>query len=507
MKFFIPTETVKYGMACAIIQDNGGQVLSEFTEGCIKLVDSHKLDKRDEKLLNVTYIFECVKARKILDRKNFMVTEDWVESNDSEIKRKNARKKYTVEEQAAMLHFIEEQGRELDAACHRKFWQMAAIYKVTEHSWESMHEHHRKILLKKPMRMKREILAKFTGYADGTSNRSKNDESSSSHKRSAPEHPEKAKAPAKKAKTTVAAVSEEDGDEDAPPDMYPSLRSKTAKPPSNTAPENTRNIEGNSASKRKRMRRAVMNSEAVQGGSPTVRGKAVVAHQSISDNDDIEGVDSDLSEPENNRAIPVQRHTRRSIIVPTAPVSPNPTTSLAPPSRPQPTTESTNSTPEVTTASRSAVRVLETPPRTARPVVQQSPSQPNITSSHLKPFPFSTPSTADDLAKIKKFMFLHSGMPIEAIDHALYSTSGNPVIALQYLRGTLPLGCWTPDEDTWIYDNFNRLLPIEIQLTDDEYTSIIEETLKTNKLQRPHTTKMITDRIRFLQAEQAKQVL
>ncbi|CAK4610267.1 hypothetical protein LEN26_008277 [Aphanomyces euteiches] len=90
-----------------------------------------------------------------------------------------------------------------------------------------------------------------------------------------------------------------------------------------------------------------------------------------------------------------------------------------------------------------------------------------------------------------------TGVPRVAAAHALYASSGNPRVALMYLRNQLPRDCWQEDEDAWILRNFNDL---PNDLGEDEIKTHIRRVLREDQdpLPRRQTVQLIWQRLQFL---------
>ncbi|ETV67694.1 hypothetical protein H257_16160 [Aphanomyces astaci] len=105
----------------------------------------------------------------------------------------------------------------------------------------------------------------------------------------------------------------------------------------------------------------------------------------------------------------------------------------------------------------------------------------------------------EQVDRMTELLATTTGMPRHVVTHALYSCSGNPRVAFKYLRGQMPLDCWTEDEDEWILSQFG-VLPKS--WSPDLVKTTIRQVIHTHGgTARPHTVQMVWQRLQFLTHE------
>ncbi|KDO21051.1 hypothetical protein SPRG_21350 [Saprolegnia parasitica CBS 223.65] len=519
MKFHVQKRTLARDKAEELIKEHGGEVVDENVEGRILLMDNQRLEKHADDHLNVDYIYECVKKKMLIDRDPFMAPADWAgddgsdnDNDEPEARPKRTRSPYTLPEQAAMLQFKRDMHLKLNQShgCHRKFWTLAASKKVTNRTMESMLDHHKRRLMLMTLPQLREILTHFKGYAgdlEGSNDDDDNDGGDAAAARPTrtplPVEPVKApreafrgetpravsrKQPHRTSRERRVPLDESEGedftDKEVPPPMFSTPKKST------------------------RLKRSQRSSHSSGSESDTdvvtrpkkqrVSARAVLSDENNQDED--ENAEND-DEGDDDGVVPdsQQSHDSAATIDDATQTEEAPDAAEAPPASKHAAKKKKAAAPSPVRpkASKSLGAVVPRHKHTMRPIVV-----PGVVASppDLAPFPMSAPTTPAQLRALRKFMFLHSGMPDDAIDHALYSSCGNPVLALRYLRGSLPLGCWTPDDDSWIYENIS-VTSLTLDVTDEALTALIETALRSAKPTRPHPLEMVIERLRFLVRE------
>ncbi|EQC33809.1 hypothetical protein SDRG_08492 [Saprolegnia diclina VS20] len=517
MKFHVHKRTLARDKAEELIKEHGGEVVDANAEGRILLMDNQRLEKHADDHLNVEYIYECIKKKMLLDRDPFMAPADWADDDDDydqdepEVRAKRTRTPYTLPEQAAMLQYKLDMHLKLNqsSGCHRKFWTIAAAKRITNRTVESMLDHHKRRLVVLTLPQLREILTHFKGYAgDPDEDDDDDDEAPAPRPTKAPLPVERVKAlrmasredvprtvaPRKQPHRTSrerrvpldeSAESEDFTDEEVPPPMFSTQKESTRLKRSQRSSHSSgseSDVDVVTRPKKPRVSARMVLSDENEDESDAEDNDDGVVPDSQQSHDSAATID-DATQTEESQApitdaADAQSASKRSAKKKAAAPSPG---------RPK----AANSFGRIVPRHKHTMRPIAVPGVVARP-------------SELAPFPMPAPTTPAQLRALRKFMFLHSGMPDEAIDHALYSSCGNPVLAIHYLRGNLPLGCWTPDDDSWLYENVT-VTSLTLDETDETLTALVEAAFRSAKPTRPHPLEMAVERLRFLVRELSMQ--
>ncbi|ETW02888.1 hypothetical protein, variant [Aphanomyces invadans] len=139
-------------------------------------------------------------------------------------------------------------------------------------------------------------------------------------------------------------------------------------------------------------------------------------------------------------------------------------------------------------SSSTSAEILAFEPAVATPPRIHAPPPRHTSSRQL--------ASDEDVDRMTERLVMMTGMPRPVVTHALYCCSGNPRVAFKYLRGQLPLDCWTEEEDEWIRSQFG-VLPKT--WSPDLVKGTIRQVIHTHGgTTRPHTVQMVWQRLDFL---------
>ena len=149
-----------------LIEQEGGTVSSS-PASAVQLVDCDALDARHPEWISTDFVKDSVASQALQQLSSYSGT--IFTMNDSNQKERggasvgptrHGRLKYTVEDDARMLHFAKMRDWKAMQSVPESAWRLAEHEHVTAHSASSMHEHFRKQLQRKTPAEQRLILAK-----------------------------------------------------------------------------------------------------------------------------------------------------------------------------------------------------------------------------------------------------------------------------------------------------------------------------------------------------------
>ncbi|KAL4132910.1 hypothetical protein PRIC2_003239 [Phytophthora ramorum] len=141
-----------------LVEQNGGEV-SATPAGAMQIVDCERLDARHPEWISTEFIKDSVASRALQDPAKYSGGIFTTEQSESGSKRRG-RMKYTLEEDARMLHFAKRRDWKSMDSVPESAWRRAEEENVTLHPAQSMHEHFRKKLQRKTPMEQRIIMAK-----------------------------------------------------------------------------------------------------------------------------------------------------------------------------------------------------------------------------------------------------------------------------------------------------------------------------------------------------------
>uniref|UniRef100_H3H3N9 Telomeric repeat-binding factor 2-interacting protein 1 n=1 Tax=Phytophthora ramorum TaxID=164328 RepID=H3H3N9_PHYRM len=141
-----------------LVEQNGGEV-SATPAGAMQIVDCERLDARHPEWISTEFIKDSVASRALQDPAKYSGGIFTTEQSESGSKRRG-RMKYTLEEDARMLHFAKRRDWKSMDSVPESAWRRAEEENVTLHPAQSMHEHFRKQLQRKTPMEQRIIMAK-----------------------------------------------------------------------------------------------------------------------------------------------------------------------------------------------------------------------------------------------------------------------------------------------------------------------------------------------------------
>ncbi|CEG42477.1 Rap1 Myb domain [Plasmopara halstedii] len=156
---FILTRTLSNDLATEVrrlIEEHGG-VISSSPAGAIEIVDYDELDSRRPEWVSVDYIYDSVAEGALQDSAKYSGA---VFSSKPSATQLKGRVRYTVEDDARLLLFAKVRGWESMKSVPASTWKLAESSRVTNHSWQSMHERFRKQLKSKTPKEQRIIIAR-----------------------------------------------------------------------------------------------------------------------------------------------------------------------------------------------------------------------------------------------------------------------------------------------------------------------------------------------------------
>eukprot|EP00644_Phytophthora_capsici_P013899 jgi/Phyca11/529235/estExt2_fgenesh1_pm.C_PHYCAscaffold_400066 len=158
LKFYL-TRTLERDAADEVhdlIEQHGG-VVSASPVDAMQLVDYEKLDSRRPEWVSVDFIKDSVASGTLQDPKKYS---GLVFSSKPVQSHKKTRARYSIEDDARMLHFAKLRGWKSMNSTPSSTWKDAENEQVTNHSWQSMHEHFKKKLQSKTPKEQRAIMSK-----------------------------------------------------------------------------------------------------------------------------------------------------------------------------------------------------------------------------------------------------------------------------------------------------------------------------------------------------------
>ncbi|CAI5733878.1 unnamed protein product [Peronospora destructor] len=141
-----------------LIETNGG-VVSITPANAMQLVNYETLDARHPEWISTDFIQHSIAFQSLQNPLQYSGNVFTTEKRDQDAKRQG-RRKYTVTDDARMIHFAKLRGWRSMQPIAESVWRRAEKEKVTVHSAQSMHEHFRKQLQRKTPIEQRCILTK-----------------------------------------------------------------------------------------------------------------------------------------------------------------------------------------------------------------------------------------------------------------------------------------------------------------------------------------------------------
>ncbi|KAL3660075.1 hypothetical protein V7S43_014997 [Phytophthora oleae] len=156
---FYPTRTLAREVADEVqdlIERHGG-VVSASPVGATQLVDYEKLDSRRPEWVSVDFIKDSVASGTLQDPQKY----SGLVFNSRPIQLPiKARARYSIEDDARLLHFAKLRGWKSMNPMPPSAWKDAERVQVTSHTWQSMYEHFKKQLQSKTPKEQRAIMSK-----------------------------------------------------------------------------------------------------------------------------------------------------------------------------------------------------------------------------------------------------------------------------------------------------------------------------------------------------------
>ncbi|CAH0479271.1 unnamed protein product [Peronospora belbahrii] len=146
-----------------LIEQNGG-IVSTTPARAMQLVNYESLDATHPEWISFDFIKDSVMLQSLQNPsqysgKVYTISREKNTDTNNNVK-KHGRRKYTVEEDARMLHYVKLRGWKSMQPMAESVWRQAEREKVTLHSAQSMYEHFRKQLQRKTLMEQRYIMAK-----------------------------------------------------------------------------------------------------------------------------------------------------------------------------------------------------------------------------------------------------------------------------------------------------------------------------------------------------------
>lgn len=157
-RFFL-TRTLSRELATEVrglIEQHGGVVCSS-PAGATEIVDYDKLNSRRPEWVSIDFVYDSVACGVLQDPAKYSGVVFSSLSSASQVK---GRVRYSVEDDARLLHFAKLRGWESMKSVPASTWKLAESSRVTNHSWQSMHERFRKQLQGKTPKEQRVIMAR-----------------------------------------------------------------------------------------------------------------------------------------------------------------------------------------------------------------------------------------------------------------------------------------------------------------------------------------------------------
>ncbi|KAG6977112.1 hypothetical protein JG688_00000707 [Phytophthora aleatoria] len=158
LKFFL-TRTLSRDDAAELqrlIEQHGG-VVSSSSAGATELVDYDKMDSWRPEWVSKDFIKDSVASGKLHNPAKYSGVVFSSRSAELHLK---GRVQYSVEDDARLLHFAKLRGWQSMKSMPASAWKLAENDHVTNHTWQSMHEHFKKQLQSKTPKEQRAILAR-----------------------------------------------------------------------------------------------------------------------------------------------------------------------------------------------------------------------------------------------------------------------------------------------------------------------------------------------------------
>ncbi|CAI5701792.1 unnamed protein product [Peronospora effusa] len=141
-----------------LIESNGG-VVSITPAGAMQLVNNETLDARHPEWISTDFVKQSIAFQSRQNPLQYSGNIFTIEKKNQDAKRQG-RRKYTVIDDARMMHFAKLRGWRSMQPLAESVWRRAEKEKVTFHSAQSMHEHFRKQLQRKTLIEQRSIMTK-----------------------------------------------------------------------------------------------------------------------------------------------------------------------------------------------------------------------------------------------------------------------------------------------------------------------------------------------------------
>ncbi|KAF4046113.1 Rap1 Myb domain [Phytophthora infestans] len=158
LKFFLTRTLSRDDVAEVqrLIEQHGG-IVSPSPAGATELVDYDKLNSQRPEWVSTAFIKDSVASGKLHDPAKYSGIV--FTSKPTQLHRKG-RVKYSVEDDARLLHFANQRGWQSMKSVPASVWKAAENEHVTNHTWQSMHEHFKKQLRTKTPKEQRDIMAR-----------------------------------------------------------------------------------------------------------------------------------------------------------------------------------------------------------------------------------------------------------------------------------------------------------------------------------------------------------
>ncbi|KAF4146400.1 Rap1 Myb domain [Phytophthora infestans] len=158
LKFFLTRTLSRDDVAEVqrLIEQHGG-IVSSSPAGATELVDYDELNSQRPEWVSTAFIKDSVASGKLQDPAKYSGIV--FTSKPTELHRKG-RVKYSVEDDARLLHFAKQRGWQSMMSVPASVWKAAENEHVTNHTWQSMHEHFKKQLRTKTPKEQRDIMAR-----------------------------------------------------------------------------------------------------------------------------------------------------------------------------------------------------------------------------------------------------------------------------------------------------------------------------------------------------------
>ncbi|KAI9994871.1 hypothetical protein PInf_011709 [Phytophthora infestans] len=158
LKFFLTRTLSRDDVAEVqrLIEQHGG-IVSPSPACATELVDYDKLNSQRPEWVSTAFIKDSVASGKLHDPAKYSGIV--FTSKPTQLHRKG-RVKYSVEDDARLLHFANQRGWQSMKSVPASVWKAAENEHVTNHTWQSMHEHFKKQLRTKTPKEQRDIMAR-----------------------------------------------------------------------------------------------------------------------------------------------------------------------------------------------------------------------------------------------------------------------------------------------------------------------------------------------------------